>query len=154
MPFINRDGDNSEKKEWISWSAGSLTGMSAVVTGSTYIIAGPMPYPYVVESVMAVSSGASGAPQLLMGLNRNINRTGNTSMLVGISNYVIPGGASLAALTGWSGLAPQGSTLLIGLAGDYIVMSTAVANTACAQLMLNVVVKKTQDIVSHNGISS
>ncbi len=154
MPIVNRDGDPSEKKEWINWVSSYGQSGLGVGTGSTYIIAGPIPYPYIVQSVMAVSSGASGAPQLVMSLNRNINSTGNTAVLIGISNYVIPGGASLAAVTGWSGLAVPGSTLLLGSAGDYITISTAVANTACTQLMINVVLKKVQDIVSHNGIST
>ena len=154
MPIINRDGDVSEAKEWITWVA-SQSGASylGLGTGITIMLAGPMPYPYIIQSAAAVATGTSGAPQLVFAINRVIGNTGVTSIVIGISNYVIPSSASFAPSVGWSGLV-QGSTLAIGFRGDILVASTAVANTACTNLLINVVVKKTQDIVSHNGISS
>ena len=155
MAIVNRDGDVSETKEWITFVAAPSNGASylGLGTGLTLILAGPMPYPFTVQSAMAVATGTSGAPQLAFALNRVIGNTGVTSIVIGISNYVIPSSASYMPAVGWSGLV-QGSTLLLGQRGDILVASTAVANTACTNLLINVVVKKTQDIVSHNGIAT
>ena len=155
MAIVNRDGDVSEQKEWITWCAAPSNGASylGLGTGLTLLLAGPMPYAYVVQSAMAVATGTSGAPQLVFAISRVIGNTGVTSIVIGISNYIIPSSASFMPVVGFSGLV-QGSTLLIGQKGDYLVASTAVASTACTNLLINVVVKKTQDIVSHNGISS
>ncbi len=78
---------------------------------------------------------------------------GITMIAISISNMIIQGGASFAAVASYSGLVAQGSTLLLGQRGDVLSATTAVANTACSQLLINVVVKKTQDIVSHNGVA-
>lgn len=154
MPLINRDNDVSEAKEWITWVAADVgASYLGLATGMTLLLGGPMPYPYVIQSAAAVATGTSGAPQLVFAINRVIGNTGVTSFVIGISNYVIPSSASFMPSVGYSGLV-QGSTLLIGLRGDILVASTAVSNTACTNLLINVVVKKTQDIVSHNGISS
>ena len=154
MAIVNRDGDVSEQKEWITWvAAQSGASYLGLGTGVTIMLGGPMPYPYVVQSAGAVATGTSGAPQLVFAINRVIGNTGVTTIVIGISNYIIPSSASFMPYVGFSGLV-QGSTLLIGQRGDLLVASTAVANTACTNLLINVVVKKTQDIVSHNGISS
>lgn len=154
MAIVNRDGDVSEQKEWITWvAAQSGASYLGLGTGVTIMLGGPIPYPYVIQSAMAVATGTSGAPQLVFAINRVIGNTGVTSIVIGISNYIIPSSASFMPSVGFSGLV-QGSTLLLGLRGDLIVASTAVANTACTNLLINVVIKKTQDIVSHNGISS
>lgn len=162
MPIINRDGDNSEKKEWVNFSSGFATGISyglGVGTGVTMIIGGPIPYPYVVQTVYAYAMGVSGAPQLAFGILRPLpgavgaSFPGSTVILIGVSNLVLSSGTTSLA-QGFSGLAAQGSTLLTGQAGDCLLATTAGANSACTQLVINVVVKKTQDIVSHNNIQS
>jgi hypothetical protein len=160
MAIVNRDGDVSEQKEWISWSSGSPNAVSGVTfpqgylaTGATLFIAGPMPYPYVIQSFNAIATGTSGAPQLVFSIQRSISGSAATVIAIGISNMVVPVAASFPASLSYSGLAATGSTLLLGQRGDIILATTAVANTAMNQLMINMVVKKTQDIVSYNGIS-
>lgn len=157
MPLINRDNDPSEKKEWEFYFNGNSLG---IPVGSTLFITGPMPYPYQIQSAVAYALGMSGAPQLAFGIFRPlpVNASlspggGNTVMLYGFSNMVVPNGYS-GSLPGYSGLAPQNSTLLIGNAGDILTATTIGANTACTQLFIQIVWKKTQDIVSHNGIST
>jgi len=151
MPLINRDNDASETKEWEFYQNGNSLGIS---TGSTLFITGPMPYPFLIQSVNAYAVGMSGAPQLQFGIFRPLpSGGGSTVMLYGISQMVVSNGLS-GLPSGYSGMSPQGSTLLIGKAGDVLTATTQVASTACTQLFIQVVWKKTQDIVSHNGISS
>lgn len=154
MAIVNRDGDASEQKEWITWVSGPASGVSyglGVGVGVTIVLAGPIPYPYSIQSCAALALGMSGAPQLAFSILRPGN--GNTVIAIGLSNMVVSNGFSLAPV-GYSGLAAQGSTLLLGQRNDILLATTVGANTAFTNLVVNVVVKKTQDIVSHNGISS
>lgn len=153
MAIVNRDLDASQTKEVIHWMSTPATGISyglGVGTGVTIFISGPMPYPGTVQSAQAVAIGRSGAPELVFSLFRPAN--GNTVVALGISNLVIPNGLS-AAVTSYSGLAATGSTLLNFQRGDMFMVTTAGANTACTNLVVSMVVKKTQDIVTHNGTS-
>ncbi len=161
MAIVNRDHDASEQRDWLSWSAGLpvqgatftiANGSGYVPTGTTLFMFGPMPYPYVLQSIIAVTNGASGAPQLAPFVIRPLVG-GATMLLFGISNMVVANSASLStASLSYSGLAATGSTLLLGQRGDMICASTAVANTACTQLMVQAVVKRVQDVVTLNGI--
>lgn len=169
MAIINRDGEPNEQKEWISWSSqqgaginGGTFGNGYVPTGATLYLAGPMPYPYMIQTVRGLSpNGGSGAIQLAFSIARPLVG-GMTIIGIGVSNMVVCNGVSFAgsgfsgtfATTGYSGLAAQSSTLLIGQAGDVLMATTAGANTASNLLLVQIVVRKTQDIVSHNGISS
>lgn len=169
MAIINRDGDPSEQKEWISWSSaqgngtnGGTFGNGYVATGTTLYLAGPMPYNYQIQSVQGFSpNGGSGAIQLAFSVARPLVG-GMTLIAIGNSNMVVCNGTSFAgfgfsgtyATMGYSGLVAQNSTLLIGLRGDVLMATTQAANTASNLLLIQVVVKKTQDIVSHNGVSS
>ena len=81
------------------------------------------------------------------------------AIAVSISNMVICSGqsflgfgASAVGFLGYSGLAAAGSTLLLGQRGDLIVASTAVANTACTNLAVNLVVQKIQDTLTLDGV--
>ena len=164
MALRNADKDPSEQRDWLSWSAQAtngatfavINGPGYVATGTTLYLWGPMPYNYVVQSFNAVTTGASGAPQLAPAIVRGVIG-GQTTIALGISNMVIANFASLLLGTtnsslNWSGLAPVGSTLLFGQRGDIIVASTAVANTACNQLFINMVVQKVQDVVKMDGV--
>jgi hypothetical protein len=55
---------------------------------------------------------------------------------------------------GFSGLAAAGSTLLNLQNGDVLGFVTSVANTATRNLILELVVQKTQDIVAYNNVST
>ncbi len=149
MPVINRTGDVSEQKEWASWTSSSSIG-----TGATIPYIGPIPFPYQVQSIQAFAIGMSGAPQLAFSIFRSFpNNGGNTVIAIGISNMVLTNGIT-SLPSSYSGLVAQNSTLLIGKAWDTLLFTTSGANSAATQLVVNCVIKKTQDIVSHNGISS
>ena len=164
MALRNADKDASEQRDWITWSSGAYPagvtfGSGYIPTGVTLFLAGPMPYPYVVQSVNAMAIGTSGAPQLAFSILRPIASAAMTAIPISISNMVICSGqsflgfgASAVGYLGYSGLAATGSTILIGQRGDILVASTAAANTASTQLMINMVVKKVQDVVQMDGV--
>ncbi len=159
MAIINRDGDVSESKEWVGWAsndgyAGPTFGPGYIATGVTVPFCGPIPYPFQIQSIQAYAIGMSGAPQLAFSIFRPLpNNGGNTVIALGVSNLVLVNGVTSLA-TGYSGLAAQNSTLLIGQKWDTLMFTTQGANSAVNSLVVNVVWKKTQDIVSHNGVSS
>ncbi len=147
MAIVNRDVDSSQKKDVYEWNSNSL-GATTVNTGATGWI-GMVPYPGVLESVRSAAVGLSGAPSIDFKVLRG--GAGGTSIAVSISSMIaVEIGAT--GVVGYSGLAAAGSTLLLLQAGDILTFQTGVANTACRGLLLEVVVKKTQDIVSYNGI--
>ena len=170
MPLLNRDKDASEQRDVLSWNSVGLSfgasygapggiGQGGVATGITLFLAGPMPYPYVLQSVNALAVGTSGAPQLVFSILRVAASAAMTAIAVSISNMVICSGqsflgfgASAVGFLGYSGLAAAGSTLLLGQRGDLIVASTAVANTACTTLAVNLVVQKIQDTLTLEGV--
>lgn len=153
MPIVNRDLDVSQQKEMLHWVSHRASGISyglGLGTGVTTFISGPMPFPGTIQSAQAVAVGMSGAPEVTFSLYRPAN--GNTVIALGISNCVVINGLS-AAVTSYSGLAPTGSTLLNFQRGDIFMITTQVANTACTNLLVQMVLKKTQDIVTMNGTS-
>lgn len=162
MALINRDKDVSEQKDFLTWSsaqgpgtAGGTFGNGYVATGATLYLFGPMPYPYTLQSINAIAPiGVSGAMELTPLIFRPVSG-GATMIAISISNLVTVKGISFNTTNGfgYSGLAATGSTLLNGQRGDVIAVTTAGANTAVAMLLINAVVKKTQDIVSMNGNS-
>lgn len=153
MAIVNRDLDVSQQKEVHNWVSNFASGISyglGLASGVTIKITGPMAYPGTLVGAQAVAIGVSGAPQVSFHIFRPGN--GNTVIALGISNCVVINGIS-NAVTSYSGLAATGSTLLNFQRGDIFMITTVGANTACAELAVQLVVKKTQDIVSHNGTS-
>lgn len=154
MALINREGDISEKKEWFSWDNGFGLGVSNLVqTGQTLVITGPIPYPGTIQSGSIFATGVSTAMQLSLRLQRFVPGSGMTLITVGISN-VACANASVSGPIGFSGFPAAGSTLLNFLAGDVFMIVTSVTNGAASTLDIQLVVIKTQDIVSYNGIGN
>ena len=150
MALVNRDKDVSEQKDVYSLQLSG--GLTTVATGATAWI-GLMPYPGVIQSMKVAAAGLSGAP--LVSLQTLRFAAGGTTIAVSISGLVCSEfGTSGMIGTGFSGLAAAGSTLLSVQAGDILQIQTGGANTAARNMIVEVVVKKTQDYVSYNGISS
>lgn len=152
MGIINRDGDITEKKEWIFYNNDYGIGVSALVqTGQTLIIGGPMPYPGRIQSGTLYATGVSSAMQVALAIERFVPGSGFTNIAVSISNMVLQN-VSTSGPLGWSGFPAQGSTLLNFLTGDVFQITTSVSNGAASTFLVELVVIKTQDVVSHNGI--
>jgi hypothetical protein len=109
-----------------------------------------VPFPGVIQSFRSAAVGLSGAPSVLLQVMRG--GSGGTTIACAISAMILVEIGNTGVI-GYSGLAATGSTLLNVQAGDILQFQTGVANTAARGLLLEVVVKKTQDIVSHNGVS-
>lgn len=149
MAIVNRDLDASQQKDVFQYVS-NFVGSTTVSTGATGWIA-MVPYPGVIQSMRAAAQGLSGAPIVNLQVLRFAG--GGTSIAASISGIVLAE-IGTSGVMGYSGLAATGSTLLQVQAGDLLQFQTGGANTAARVMLLEVVVKKTQDIVSHNGISS
>lgn len=144
MAILNRDLDPSQQKEIFAWQ-----GTTQVTTGNTAWI-GIIPYPCTVQSARAVSVGLSLAPTVALQVQRFA--PGNTVIALGISDIVLNAFGTSGSL-GYSGLAAPGATVLNLQQGDILMFQMNGSTAAALQLALEVVVKKTQDIVAYNGVS-
>lgn len=143
MAIVNRDFDASEQREVVNYRSNG-----ALVTGTTAYV-WVAPFPGTIQSVKSIANGVSGAMAVDILLER-FTSGGNTFIAIGISALTLVN-MSLSGPQSYSGLAATGSTLLNFQAGDGLVLKTSVANSATTDLMMNIVVKKTQDILSLNG---
>lgn len=156
MAIVGRDLDVSERKVAFQWSAQfggqSLTTDGGVVTATgTTLFMFMLPFPCTLQSGSVYAQGISGAPQIGLFVQRFV--AGATTYAMGISNMVLSAFGT-SGVQGLSGLPAAGSTLLNFLTGDVVVCQTAAANTAIKNLMIELVVKKTQDITSYNNVST
>lgn len=147
MAITNRDLDVSQQKDVYQWFSGG-----AIATSTTRMCA-VIPYPCMLQSVASSATGVSNAMQVAIQIKRFIVGSGETAILAGISNIVLQN-SSLSGPVGFSGLAAQSSTLLQLAAGDVLQVVTSVTNGNATDLAINFVVKKLQDIVSHNGVAT
>ena len=156
MAIVGRDLDTSERKDVFTWSS-FLGGQSLQPPGGAVIATGTtltmfmVPFPCTIQSGRVFAFGVSGAPQIILEAMRFV--AGSTNVVVGISNMVLTAFGT-SGVQGLSGLPPAGSTLLNLLANDVIQIRTAVANTAIQNMIFELVVTKTQDIVSYNNVST
>jgi len=156
MAIVGRDLDNSERKEVLTFTSQfsgqslALNGGNVIATGTTLFM-GMVPYPCTVLSGAVFALGVSGAPQISLGLQRFA--AGSTSYAIGISNMVLTAFGT-SGVQGLSGLPAAGSTLLNLLQNDVVICTTAASNTAITNLIVQLVVKKTQDIVAYQGVST
>lgn len=141
MAIVNRDKDSTEQKE-----VGQVQ-LGAVATATTRFLH-VAAYPFTLESVRASAAGVSNAMQVAF---EKITGAGSSGVPIGISNLVLQN-RSTSGIVGFSGLAAPGSTLLAFAAGDVLQVVTSVASGNATDLLLQLVIKKTQDIVSYNGI--
>ncbi len=152
MAIVNRDLDPSEQKDVYNFAySRAVSGKTTINTGATFLI-GMIPYSGVIQSARAFGIGLSGLPSLSFQLLRWAG-AGGTSIQVSISSMIVPEFGT-SGIMGYSGLAATGSTLLLVATNDILQIQTGVANTAFSDLVVEIVVKKTQDIISYNGIST
>ncbi len=141
MAIVNRDCDNSGQVDIIEKSFASAT------NGSTFIIAMPA-YPCTLKMVSAHGFGVSYAPILSF---FKVQTLGASSQAIGISGLVVLGQSSAVTVSGFSGLAAIGSTLLNFSAGELLVGNISGTSTNAAHLAVSAVFRKTQDVVSYFG---
>ncbi len=156
MAIVGRDLDVSERKEVFTYN-GQFAGQSLTANGGNVTITGTtlalfmIPYPCTVRSGLVFNQGVSGAPGITMTVQRFVG--GATVLTFGLSMMVLTAYGT-SGVQGLSGMAPAGSTLNNLLTGDVVYATTTVANTAIVDLMIQLVVQKTQDIVATQGSST
>jgi len=143
MAIVNRDLHASEQKEVLHFVS-----QGAIATGTTKVMH-VIPYPCTLEQVKGYALGVSNAMQVAFQVARFAG--GATAINLGISNLILVNAGTSGPL-GYSGLAVPGSTLLSLQTDDVLQMVTSVANGNATDLSLNFVIKKTQDIVSYDGV--
>lgn len=144
MALVNRDADASQQKDVVSENIG------AIATGTTRYIH-IVPYPCVLQSIRFAPAGVSNAMQIAVQNTRFIVGTGATAINMGISNAILANQGT-SGILGYSGLAAQGSSFLQLQTGDVITIVSSVANGNATDLAIQLVLKKVQDIVAHNGV--
>lgn len=143
MALCNREKDASEQKEILNWR-----GHTQINSGYSSIL-GIVPYPCVIQSARAFAVGNS---QSIVSFVAQRFAGGNTAIALGISGIVL-NNFGTSGMLGFSGLAATGSTLLQLQAGDVVGFQVS-GSGAVSDLALQVVLKKTQDIVSYHGVAT
>lgn len=157
MAILGRDLDVSERKvafQWCSSVGGqSLNVLTADCIGvSAQIRMFMVPFPCTLQSGTVYNQGSSVGAQLTL-VNERWNGSAMATYAIGISNMVL-NNSGTSGPQGFSGFAAAGSTLLNLQMGDIVSLVTSVANTATRNLIVELVVKKTQDIVAYNNVST
>lgn len=137
MAIVNRELDVSQQRDV------EQVGLGPLATGVTRMCA-VAAFPFLVETMKYAAMGVSGAPIVSMYKQRGL-----TTEAIGLSGIVLQA-VGTSGSVGFSGLAAAGSTLLIFNTGDVLVAVSSGSNAAVADLVLQVAVKKLQDIVSYN----
>lgn len=137
MAIVNRDLDASQQVDVLQAS-------KANVPVTSLVILGVAPYPCTIQSVKYAAAGCSGSPVWTFG-----KQSIGTTVAIGISGMVLQN-VGTSGSVGFSGLAAAGSTLLNLAAGDVLYAVSSGANTAVLDIMVEIALKKTQDIVSYN----
>lgn len=138
MAIVNRDVDASQQNEVVQVHKSTIP----VTTLVGLFIA---PFPCTIQTLKYAAVGLSGSPIWTFGKQ---SMAGST-VAIGISGLVVQAVGTSGAVN-FSGLAASGSTLLNLAMGDYLYCVTSGANTALTDMVMEIVVKKTQDIVSYN----
>lgn len=144
MAIVNRDKDVSEQK--VNFSARVLP----TVTAATYLL-WQAPYPCEVRNLTQAANGLSGSPFHFIDIYR-WNAAGPTT-ITGLHASLGVVAVGTSGTQSFSVQAP-GNTLVQMQANDWLVLRTAVANTATTDVTVSGVVRKLQDIVSNYGQST
>jgi len=145
MAIQNRDNATPQQRDVLT------ARISAAVTGTSYAVA-LIPYACNLQFVGVAALGLSGAPQVEFRVARVV-AAGITSIALGVSTLVLQSFGT-SGYQGWSGMSALGATNLQLQAGDLVTAFTSVADTATNQLVVDLVVQKTSDIVKQFTLDS
>lgn len=140
MAICNRDNDGSEQRKEFELSLNTT-----VVTAATLFV-GVMPYPGNIREAAIAGGGLSGAPVY----NINVHRWTSAGLTV---FDPLGTAATIAGAFGLSGGVVEWSVTSSPVAlqaGDLLVVKSSGSNTAATWVLANIVVQKTQDIVSYS----
>lgn len=145
MSIQNRDEGLSQQLEILP-----LVLNAAVVTGAS-LVGRAVPFACSLQGVFAGALGLSGSPQYMFNVLR-FTSGGATTLALGISNITLSAALGTSAMIGWSGIRAAGSTILNLAKGDVVLVTSAGANTAVEKLVVDLIVKKTDDIVQYYSL--
>jgi hypothetical protein len=163
MAIVGRDLDNSERKVSFQWastpkdalvSGGVGNSLVSTAIGQSQLINMFMiPFPCTIQQYgFAAFGGLSGGVSGAVTIALNVNRfAAGTTVYLFASFAAVAFGTS--GVMGGSGILAAGNTLLNLQYGDLIQMVTSGAG-AMVDCVVELVVKKTQDIVAYNNVSS
>lgn len=137
MAIVNRDKDASEQRDVVSY-----TRLLAAAGSYPIWVA---PYPFEIVKVAAAARAISGSVTARV----DIKKFGGTDSISAMVALAVPAYGTSGAFISAS-LSPAGSTLVQGAQGDALFVVVPAA-TGADDLVLEVVVKKLQDIVSQFG---
>jgi hypothetical protein len=140
MAITNKALDASEQKVSFIDNFGA-----SIITGQTLQI-GPIPFPCTLQAVIATAQGAAATSSSSVEVARFIPGTGFTTISGLGASFVVPTFGTSGYLS--VSLVSSGSSLLNLIAGDMVQFRL---NNGANYPVFEVVVKKTQDIVSHFG---
>jgi hypothetical protein len=143
MGIINRALDASEQHELFTFNLGAV----ATADVRTVFIA---PYPQTLKQVRVAALGLSGAPTHKITLNRFVVGAGATAIDI-TAAAAVPAVGTSGLYT--PSLPAAGSSLLNLLAGDYLTVTAAGANTNMLSCTYQLVMQALQDIKTWNGTS-
>lgn len=149
MAIVNRDKDPSEQRDVFTIKVGGVSGgASGIIAAGTTFALLPVPYPCELQSLRTYTQGASGSPVLSFFKSVYVSGAGQTVYAMGVSGIPLVNFASIG-LQGASILPSAGSTTIQLSAGDVIIANNVTG--AATEIVVQLVVKKLQDIVSANG---
>lgn len=156
MAIVGRDLDVSERKVAFQWTSSSnnvgqsIGGLNREYIGvSTLINMFMVPFSGTVIGGQIASFGNSGTPVLTFNVNRfTAGLTSWAFASMGLTVYGTSGSQGL------SGMLAAGNTLLNVVTGDLIQIVTSGANAGADSLFIELIIKKTQDIVAYAGAST
>jgi len=149
MAIVNRDKDASEQRDvYVVKLGGTSGGASGIIAAGTTFALVPIAYPCELQSVRTYTQGASGSPILSFYKNVYVSGVGQTVYAMGVSGIPLVNFASIG-LQGASILPSSGSTTIQLNAGDVIIANNVTG--AATEIVVELALKKLQDIVSVNG---
>lgn len=147
MAVINRALDPSEQKEWMHSLVSSLA-----IAGSHAIVA-MAPFPAELKFVEIAAVAAANSPVLSLEIIRFVVGAGSTIILASAPTLAVTA-VGTSGPQGFS-LVASGSTLLQLQAGDLIGLKMAGGiSGAVTNMSVDVVMKPSQDVVAHFGLST
>lgn len=149
MAIVNRDKDASEQRDVYNIKLGGVSGgASGIIAPATTFAICIVPYPCELQSIRTYTQGASSAPILSFFKSVYVSGAGQTVYALGVSGIPLVNFASIG-VQGASILLGSGSTTIQLNAGDVILGNNVTG--AATEVVVELALKKLQDIVSVNG---
>lgn len=147
MAIVNRAVDPSQRRDIVAFNFGPVT-----LTGGTYVIE-HVPYSCEVKAVRLNAFGLSNVPVFEIENYAFITGSGATILNSAISTATSAGLFSTSGIISLV-LGTAGSTQVQCAPNSALVLTVTGANSAAAQVCVEVVLEKLQDVVTQYGVTT